>query len=321
MYNDTSMDSCHNRSSPEQALSAFLTFKKSNGLAPRTVNDYRKMVGRFFRDHREAWGSPLTMRIDVMAWLSQDIAPATYNLRFVYLRAFWRWAVVEGLQPETPEPFRGLKRRKDAGKFKTVSLDDVKALIDAVPRGTYACERDLCAMVLTLDVAIRPGEMLALVPGNLDLSDLVVVIPAHIAKTRESRTLPLSPGTVGLLRDFLRHRPTSWEPTVSVFASERGRQIGPSHWGHRVKEHAQRAGVNLTPYDLRHAACTLHLRAGMNTLVLQKLMGHTGPQMTMRYTHLDIDDLRDQQRASSPVDALIPPTRERAKRSIPKDKR
>ncbi len=59
--------------------------------------------------------------------------------------------------------------------------------------------------------------------------------------------------------------------------------------------------MDLTPYDLRHAACTLHLRAEMNTLVLQKLMGHTGPQMTMRYTHLDIDDLRDQQRTSSPA--------------------
>ncbi len=316
MSNVISIEQWDTGPSPEQALNTFMTFKKASGIAPRTITDYHKVVGSFFRDHREAWNTPQTMRTAITAWLSQDIAPATYNLRLVYLRAFWRWAVVEGLQPETPEPFRGLKRRKDAGKFKTVSLDDVKALIDAVPRGTYACERDLCAMVLTLDVAVRPGEMLALVPGNLDLSDLVVVIPAHIAKTRESRTLPLSPGTVGLLRAFLRHRPTSWEPTVPVFASERGRQIGPSHWGHRVKEHAQRAGVNLTPYDLRHAACTLHLRAGMNTLVLQKLMGHTGPQMTMRYTHLDIDDLRDQQRASSPVDALIPPTRERAKRSV-----
>ena len=73
--------------------------------------------------------------------------------------------------------------------------------------------------------------------------------------------------------------------------------------------------MDLTPYDLRHAACTLHLRAGMNTLVvLQKLMGHTGPQMTMRYTHLDIDDLRDQQRTSSPIEDLIPPTREKARR-------
>jgi len=55
--------------------------------------DYRKTVGAFFRDYEEAWNGPHTMRSSLVSWLSQDIAPATYNLRLVYLRAFWRWAV------------------------------------------------------------------------------------------------------------------------------------------------------------------------------------------------------------------------------------
>ena len=314
MNNVISIESWHDRPSPAQALDTFLTFKKATGAAPRTMTDYRKTVGAFFRGYEEAWNGPHTMRPSLVSWLSQDIAPATYNLRLVYLRAFWRWAVEEELQPDSPDPFRGLKRRKDRGKFRVVSLEDVKALLHGIPRGNYAGERDRCAVAFTLDVAIRPGEMLHLLPGDLDLSGLTVTIPAHVAKTREARTLPLSPGTVDVLRAFLRYRPSSWPPTVPVFASETGRPMDTTHWGHRIKDHARRAGVDLTPYDLRHAACTLHLRAGMNTLVLQKLMGHTGPQMTMRYTHLDIDDLRDQQRASSPIEDLIPPTREKARR-------
>ena len=81
------------------------------------------------------------------------------------------------------------------------------------------------------------------------------------------------------------------------------------------KKYCLNDGTTFKPYDLRHAACTLHLRAGMTGEVHQRLMGHHGPQMTQRYIHLTTDDLRKEQALSSPVGRLVP-ARKRAPRKI-----
>ena len=79
------------------------------------------------------------------------------------------------------------------------------------------------------------------------------------------------------------------------------------------KKYCLNDGTTFKPYDLRHAACTLHLRAGMTGEVLQRLMGHHGPEMTQRYKRFA--DLRKEQSFSSPVE-LWASARKRAPRRI-----
>ena len=297
----------------DEAAQSFLTCKTAAKAAPKTCKEYAKTIRQFFAAFPQAWSSPLKMRTAFLSWLSQEVAPATYNLRLIYVRAFWRWCVDEGIQQPEPDPFRGLKRRSAPGRFRDAAK--VKELLALPDRSTWAGLRDYALILFTLDTATRPGEALQLLPADFNFSSLAVVIPAHAAKTREERIIPLSPTTAAALRHVIQRRPREWDAEMYVFASVTGRRFAVERWNDRLKGYRLKDGTTFKPYDLRHAACTLHLRAGMSGEVLQRLMGHHGPQMTQRYIHLTADDLRKEQALSSPVGRLVP-ARKRAPRKI-----
>ena len=299
----------------EEAAQSFLTCKTAAKAAPKTCKEYAKTIRQFFAAFPQAWSSPLKMRTAFLSWLSQEVAPATYNLRLIYVRAFWRWCVDEGIQQPEPDPFRGLKRRSAPGRFCDIDAAKVKELLALPDRSTWAGLRDYALILFTLDTAARPGEALQLLPADFNFSSLAVVIPAHAAKTREERIIPLSPTTAAALRHVIQRRPREWDAEMYVFASVTGRRFAVERWNDRLKGYRLKDGTTFKPYDLRHAACTLHLRAGMSGEVLQRLMGHHGPQMTQRYIHLTADDLRKEQSFSSPVE-LLASARKRAPRRI-----
>ena len=45
-------------------------------------------------------------------------------------------------------------------------------------------------------------------------------------------------------------------------------------------------------HDLRHTAATRLLRATGNLAVVQRVLGHSSPTMTLRYAHVEVDDMR-----------------------------
>jgi hypothetical protein len=51
-------------------------------------------AGYFFNRYPSAWQSP-TCKDSVMEYMADDIMPATFNLRLIYLKAFFEWAVKE----------------------------------------------------------------------------------------------------------------------------------------------------------------------------------------------------------------------------------
>ena len=288
------------------ALSLFLNVKTAEQKSPSTIKDYSRFIRLFFRLYPAAWDSPTAMRAAFLNWISQqNIAPATYNLRLIYLRAFWHWCIEEEIQPSHPDPFRGIKRRPDRGRFRDIDAAKVKELLSLPDRKTWIGLRDYALILFTLDTATRPGEALQLIPADFDLSSFVVTIPASVAKTRRQRIIPFSPTTAAILKNLALHRPLQWGDTSPVFASISGHCLGVDHWNDRLKRYRLKDGFSFKSYDLRHAACTLHLRAGMNGETLQRLMGHSTPTMTQRYIHLTNDDLRKAQALTSPVEALV----------------
>ena len=47
-------------------------------------------------------------------------------------------------------------------------------------------------------------------------------------------------------------------------------------------------------HTLRHTAATRMLKRGMNIRAVQKVLGHKSLTTTQRYTHLTIDDLKEE---------------------------
>ena len=71
--------------------------------------------------------------------------------------------------------------------------------------------------------------------------------------------------------------------------------------------HTLGLSTRIVPHQLRHSYATEMLRAGVSFPVLMKLLGHTSPEMTMRYLDVALTDLqREFQLARSQPRHLVP---------------
>ncbi len=90
-------------------LELFLFEKKAEGKAPRTIHDYKAHISTFFRRFPHALRSEKELRTSILKYFSDDIKPATFNLRRVYLKAFFDFLVRENVIEKNPIDFK--KRR------------------------------------------------------------------------------------------------------------------------------------------------------------------------------------------------------------------
>lgn len=286
-----------NRELETELLNEFLLMKRSEGRAELTLRDYRRHVSTFLDRYRDEED----YRFAAYDYLSDSISPSTYNLRLTYLKAFFDWVVDEGHLEKNP--FRGMKRKRTEGRFRLIDEAVISTFISCIDRSDPLEFRDYCLVLLILDCGIRPGEALGLDCQDVDLEGGTVKVREEIAKTRRQRTLPVSSQVLSGLSLLIGGR------MGPVFQSRGLRRLSGGALCKRFEMYSKRAGVTLTPYDLRHASATLHLKGGMNVLSLQRLLGHSTPIMTSRYVHLSVEDLRIEAAGASPTGRLIESSR------------
>lgn len=238
-----------------------------------------------------------------MEFMSDKIAPVTYNLRLIYLKAFFDWCVDEGYLDKNP--LEKFKKRKAEPRIVDISEDILKKLLKLPDRSTFAGLRDYALILFTLDTGIRPSEALQLKKENFDLHHLVVTVPATSAKTRTTRTLPILPQTAEVIWKLIKVRHPSWDDNIPVFCSSDGTPLRHRSWSYRMRKYSQQLGVKIRPYDLRHAFALLYLRNGGHAFALQKMLGHTDMSMTKRYVNLSGDDLQKTHQKASPLNKII----------------
>ena len=288
----------------DKSLANFLSMKAANRLSRRTIKDYRYHVELFFGKYPEAWGDYDNLRQSVLEYFagSIDLSPDTYNTRRKCLKAFFRWCVSEGIIPA--DPTEGLKVRKTEGRIRDIPLEVLQKLITLPDRSTYTGLRDYALILLSLDNGIRPSEALSLLPSDFNFSSMEVHVRAEIAKTRVSRTLPLSQSTCLAIRKLLTVRPDDWEK-ATMFCSCDGRQLAENGWRLRLDRYKKKLKHDISPYDLRHCFAIMYLRNGGDPFTLQRIMGHTSMEMTRRYLKFSSTDIQNAHSAASPLASLL----------------
>lgn len=157
----------------ESFLELFLFEKKAQGKAPRTIYDYKAHVSAFFKRFPNALRSDKELRTSVLEYFSDDIKPATFNLRRVYLKAFFDFLVRENIIEKNPIDF---KKRKDEGRARAIPIEILKELLSAPDKKSYAGFRDYCLILFMFDTGIRPGEALKLKKEDFNLASFEVTI-------------------------------------------------------------------------------------------------------------------------------------------------
>lgn len=224
-----------------ELMEKFIFYKKAQGLSYRTISDYQKHLGNFlntFNAYKTDFETKKNALLDFFA-KKRGKAPATYNIPFSNLNAFFNWMVdVEKVLEENPLKVLKLKKIKDEGRARHIEPNVIKKLLSVIDLSTYAGLRDYSIILLTLDTGIRPKEAFSLVETDIDFTYYSIKVRRETAKTRTMRTLPLSPQTAEVLKKLLSVKPDDWDDYV--FCTSEGYQMTVERWEKRLRDYSMK---------------------------------------------------------------------------------
>ena len=164
------------------------------------------------------------------------------------------------------------------------------------------------ALTILRGTGLRIGELL-----ELELDAIVDYGPAGswlrvpLGKLNTERVVPLDAATLDAFDNWFARRqqqralphPRHHRPVDFVFV-ENGRHLGPARIQHGLRDAVRAARITgvggqplrIVAHQLRHTYATSLVNAGMTLQALMQLLGHSSPEMTMRYAQLSSPTLR-----------------------------
>ena len=147
--------------------------------------------------------------------------------------------------------------------------------------------------MVSLHTGLRAGEIFGLTWGDIDFDHGLILL--RDTKNTESRHGFM---TQAVMQELLTLTPG--KPTEFVFKDNSGNKIKivPHTWAEIVKSLGLNAGIEdrrmkFTFHNLRHSFASNLVAIGVDLFKVQQLLGHKTPKMTLRYSHMRPDDLRE----------------------------
>ncbi len=230
-------------------------------------------------------------RADIQAYLGDLLArgrsPRSAARSLSCLRSFYRYLLREGLRSDDPSlELEGPKLGRPLPK--TLSETDVEALLQAPDLGDPLGFRDRCMLEVLYACGLRVSELVGLTLREVSLNQGVLRI---VGKGGKERLVPVGEEALHWLQRYLREARGELLGAAEsdvLFPSRRGQAMTRQTFWHRIKQHAQRAGIRaaVSPHVLRHAFATHLVNHGADLRVVQLLLGHSDLSTTQIYTHV-----------------------------------
>lgn len=261
-------------------------------LAENTLSAYRRdlsMVVAWL--HHRGLSLQSAQSDDLQALLAERIEggyKATSSARLLSaIRRLFQHLYREKLRPDDPSALLASPKLPQRLP-KDLSEAQVERLLQA-PLVDQPLElRDKAMLEVLYATGLRVSELVGLTMSDISLRQGVVRV---IGKGNKERLVPLGEEAVYWLENYLEHgRPWLLNGTSidTLFPSQRAQQMTRQTFWHRIKHHAQVAGIakSLSPHTLRHAFATHLLNHGADLRVVQMLLGHSDLSTTQIYTHI-----------------------------------
>jgi integrase/recombinase XerC len=222
---------------------------------------------------------------------ARGLSPRTLALMLSAWRGCFYWLVRH--RGFRANPVVGIRAPKAGRPLpKALSVEAAQRLLDEVPE-TPQLVRDAAMFELLYSSGLRRAELVALDldDGRLDLRQGEVTVTGKGARTR---TVPVGAKACEALRRWIDARRQLAAPGErALFVGGRGRRIGASVVGARLRAWAQRRGLKerVHPHMLRHSFATHMLQSSQDLRAVQELLGHASISTTQVYTHLDFQAL------------------------------
>ena len=183
-------------------------------------------------------------------------------------------------------PCRGIPRNHEEARERFFSQAELTAISDALAK--YPGVAADCVRLIML-TGCRPNEAVKAQWEEFDKEPGYWIKPSTHIKTRKVHKLPLSSAAIELIEQLGKKRKGPW-----VFPGGKPAEhlVALHHVWNFVRA---QAGLDKETrvYDLRHTFASVGAGGGLSLPVIGRLLGHTQPHTTQRYTHLADDPLRE----------------------------
>jgi site-specific recombinase XerD len=279
------------------AYTDFILSRQAMNCTKATLDFYKHTVGVFLGwcEDQGVQGPEMVSARLVRSYLAELVAKGRKDTTLhAHARAirtlmiFWHQ---EGYMPELV--------RFEMPKLEKKRLPVLNA--DQLQRVLTACNvRDKAIVLFMADSGLRRAEVCALNWGDIDMeSGLVRVMQGKGKKDRSAvvgATTRRALVKYGKTIDHSSNRPLFQSRTHDRLTGD-GLMI-------IFRRLSKATGIRVTPHAMRRTFTVLSLRAGMNALTIQTLLGHEDLTMTKHYAEMVDDDLLFEHKAHSPIDNL-----------------
>jgi integrase/recombinase XerD len=278
---------------PTHTLDAFCdALWLEDGLAQNTIAAYRADL-----EQLEAFlgRDPVAAQErELYAFLARKSGRASSAARRVSsLKRYYQYCLRERLIDA--DPTLKIDPPKRVPRFpKTLSEEDVEALLAAPQIATALGLRDRAMLEMLYATGLRVSELVALRLHTVNLQAGVVRV---LGKGSKERLVPLGEEAVHWVERYLneaRQALKGKREPQALFITARGAGMTRQAFWHLIRRYGARAipGKRLSPHMLRHAFATHLINHGADLRVVQMLLGHADISTTQIYTHVARERLK-----------------------------
>ena len=263
-------------------------------LRPATVALYDKLLGLTIEPELGEKALGEVTSADVSDWYREQKATPTQQANaYGLLKSIFKEAVEEGLVEANPCRVKGGGQKERAREIEVLSVAQLERYLLAVP------EARRVPLLLAGWCGLRSGEVRGLRVRDLDLDAGVVHVRQAVVRLK-GRLLIGPPKTAAGVRSVAI--PPHLVPALKVWRDAqptrpRDARLFPAGAGVsplndsvlRTAHDTGKAAIEmpgLTIHGLRHTSATMAAQLGATLAELQARIGHSTPNMAMRYQHV-----------------------------------
>ncbi len=263
--------------------------KYLKNLSSKTIISYSQawaIYGKWFRKAADEPELKAACKSAVMALVKEQRLDATsINIYTRSMNSFLGWLHREGI---TVERLKVSKVKEQDSVIPTFTDQHVERIVSYKPTGK-AQKRVQVIACLILDIGARIGEVLNLRQPDIDFDSMVMTLTG---KGNRQRVVPFTVDLRKILWRYMEHH----KPPFGDLVFWQGHGLTLNY--RNVQDdfatmcetlHIKAAKNSFHP--LRHTMATNYIRQGGDPARLQRILGHSSITTTMKYVHLQTEDL------------------------------
>lgn len=275
------------------------------GISTNTIKSYRdtfSLLLRFCSGVKRMPVEKITVSTlekklieEFLTWIEtkRGCSVSTRNQRLAAIHAFFKY-----IQMEAPEHIYLCQqilavpiKRTHSKAINYLTLDGIKAILDASDTTSMIGRRNLVLLSLLYDTGARVQEI-----ADLVVSDVRLENPATVKMTgkgNKSRIVPLMTRTTKLVNQYMSENDLKRiaQGTYPLFQNRSGTKLTRAGIAYILKMCVEKARIlhpelipkEVSPHGLRHSKAFHLLQSGVNLVYIRDLLGHVSIKTTEVY--------------------------------------